>query len=69
MYVAQAVYFISRLHLLLPCLPCIIRECWLVDHFMLRDLGPYRIIFVNMCVVTTYIRSYGNVVWGFDLAG
>jgi uncharacterized YccA/Bax inhibitor family protein len=28
--------------------------CWLVgDHLMLRDFGPYGIIFINVCVVIT----------------
>jgi uncharacterized YccA/Bax inhibitor family protein len=36
----------------------IIGKCWLVawlvgDHLLLRDFGPYGIIFTNMCVVIT----------------
>jgi uncharacterized YccA/Bax inhibitor family protein len=28
--------------------------CWLVgDNLMLRDFGPYGIIFINVCVVIT----------------
>jgi hypothetical protein len=39
---------------------------WLVgDYFLLRDFGPYGIIFMNMCVVTVamviLLRVFGLI--------
>jgi hypothetical protein len=34
----------------------IISKYWLIgDHLLFRDFGPYRIIFMNVCVVITVV--------------